>query len=151
MIMAAGASTASAPTAVVPAGMPMAPGPPPGMRGGTPSCIPSPVMMGGGIVPPPPEYREIAVMERGELPDYRPPFAGGSVRADADGNLWIRTNPSRPTPGGPIFDVIDRSGAMVDRIQLPPGYAIVGFGKQRVVYLTVRDASGIHIARVRLK
>jgi len=150
----AGASTASGASVampVAPAGMPVMPGGLPGGPGGTPSCIPSPVMISGGNAPPPPEYRDISVMERGELPDYRPPFGSGAVRADADGNLWVRTNPSKPTPGGPIFDVIDHSGAMIDRVQLPPGYAIVGFGKGRTVYLSMRDAKGIHVARVRLR
>lgn len=149
---AAGApgASGSAPPPVIPPGVSMVPGAP-GAPGGTPSCIPSPVMISGGSVPPPPEYRDVAVMESNELPDYRPPFANGAVRADADGNLWIRTNPSRPMPGGPTFDVVDRTGNMVDRIQLPPGYAIVGFGKGKVVYLSTRDAKGIHVARVRLK
>jgi hypothetical protein len=142
----------SAPPAPRPGGPPG--GPPNGFPGGppsgTPSCIPAPVM-GGGNTPPPPTLRENAVIDPEDLPGYRPPFTQGAVRADLDGNLWIRTVPARPTPGGPVFDVVSRAGELVDRIQIPSGYTIVGFGRGRVVYLSMRDQSGIHLARVRLR
>jgi hypothetical protein len=124
---------------------------PPGAPSGTPSCIPAPMMFSGGQIPPPPQMRETAVLPAQELPDYRPPFGGSSVRADVDGNLWVRTIPAKPIPGGPVFDIISRKGELVDRLQLPPGYTVVGFGKDKVVYLSTRDARGIHLARVRLR
>ena len=46
--------------------------------GGTPSCIPSPITVSGGLAPPPPTMREIYVMPADELPDYRPPFSPGA-------------------------------------------------------------------------
>jgi hypothetical protein len=46
---------------------------------------------------------------------------------------------------------VSRKGELVDRIQIPQGYTIVGFGKGKVVYLSMRDAKGIHLARVRLR
>ena len=63
----------------------------------------------------------------------------------------IRTNPMRPVQGGPVFDVVSREGKLVNRLQLPPGYTLVGFGKGKVVYLSMRDQAGIHVARVRLR
>ena len=147
----AGAPAAATP----PAGMPAMPQGmnfgPPGSPAGIPSCIPQPFMIGGGIAPPPPQIREINVIPAVELPDYRPPFTQGATRADADGNLWIRTVPPKPIPGGPVYDVVSEQGELVDRLQLPPGYTLVGFGKGKVVYLSMRDAKGIHLARVRLK
>lgn len=140
MIAAAGA--AAAPPAPTPG--------PPGAPSGTPSCIPQPVSIPGNT-PNAPTLRESAVMPANDLPDYRPPFTTGAVRADADGNLWIRTLSPKPIPGGPIYDIVSRSGELVDRLQLPQGYTIVGFGRERVVYLSMRDAAGIHLARVRLK
>jgi hypothetical protein len=117
-----------------------------------PACLPAPVSFSTGMVPQPPTPRPVVVVEPSELPDYRPPFGAGSVRADLDGNLWIRTNPMKPvTTGGPIFDIVSSRGELVNRIQLPRGYTIAGFGRGRVVYLTMRDATGIHLARVRLK
>ena len=116
-----------------------------------PSCIPQPVMIAGGNAPPPPQLREQSVMSALDLPDYKPPFGQGAVRADADGNLWIRTIQPKPVPGGPVYDIVNRAGELVDRLQVPQGYSLVGFGKGRVVYLSMRDPKGVHIARVRLR
>jgi hypothetical protein len=124
---------------------------PPGPIAGTPSCIPQPVSVAGGNAPPPPTMREINVFPASDLPDYRPPLAGGTARADMDGNLWIRTIPAKPAPGGLIYDIVNPKGELVDRIQLPPAYALVGFGREKVVYLSMRDISGVHLARVRLR
>jgi hypothetical protein len=118
---------------------------------GMPGCIPAPISFSSGMTPPPPTARPALVAPPQDLPDYRPPFPPGSVRADAEGNLWVRTNPMKPTPGGPVFDVISPKGELFARLQLPSGYSIVGFGKGRIVYLTTRDAAGLHVARVRLK
>jgi len=101
--------------------------------------------------PPPPTYRAPNTIPASELPDYRPPFGASAARADADGNLWIRTIPMTRTPGGPVFDIVNRQGVLVDRIQIPAGYGIAGFGSGKVVYLTMRNASGLHLAKVRLK
>ncbi|CAN5249028.1 hypothetical protein BH09GEM1_BH09GEM1_15460 [soil metagenome] len=124
---------------------------PPGALTGRPSCIPSPIVVAGGNATPIPQLRTAGVMDPQDLPDYKPPFAERSVRADGDGNLWVRINTPTPLPGGPIFDVISRKGELVDRIQIPQGFTLVGFGEGRIVYLSTRDASGVHLARVRLR
>jgi hypothetical protein len=108
-------------------------------------------MYGSGYTPPAPTYRAPTLLRVSDLPDYKPPITSTSTRADADGNLWIRTLPMRPTPGGPIYDVVDRNGVMFDRIQLPQGFSLAGFGPGRIVYLSNRDATGLHLSRVRLK
>jgi hypothetical protein len=129
-------------------------GAPPATPGGappTPSCYPGLTIVSGGTVPQPPVLRVNDVLPASELPDYRPPFGTGAVRADQDGNLWIRIIPSRPIPGGPVYDVINPQGELVTRLQTPPGYTLVGFGKGKIVYLSMRDATGIHLARVRLR
>lgn len=124
---------------------------PPGSPAGVPSCIPQPTAASEGI-PPMPVLRAAKTMDPAELPDYRPPIAhGGSARADADGRLWVRTVPTRPIAGGLVYDIIDRSGRMVDRLQIPPGYTLAGFGRKGVVYLTTRDERGMRLARVRLR
>jgi hypothetical protein len=124
---------------------------PPGTPGGVPSCIPAPITGSGAVTPPPPARRVVNIMAPLDLPDFRPPIPAGSVRADMDGNLWIRTIPARPVPGGPVYDIVNRQGELVNRLQTPPGYQLVGFGKGKVVYLSMRDAAGIHLARVRLR
>jgi hypothetical protein len=161
-VVGGGAPTAGTPPAPggagapITVGAPLTPGGPtfpgaPGGPAGTPSCIPSPIVVSGGVAPPPPTIRELALIPPDELPDYRPPFAPGAARADADGNIWVRTIPPKPVPGGPIYDVVSPQGELVDRLQVPPGYTLVGFGKGKVVFLSMRDAKGIHLARVRLR
>jgi len=76
-----------------------------------------------------------------ELPDYKPPFLPNSVRADASGNIWVRTIPTRQIPGGPVYDVINREGKLIDRVQVPAGRTIIGFGSDGAVYLATRDTS----------
>ena len=117
--------------------------------GGRPSCIPQPIPNLNQI-PNPPQMREVSVIAPTELPDFRPPFGQNAVRADMDGNLWIRTTPARPMPGGPVYDIVNRDGVLADRIQIPPGYGLVGFGRGGVVYLSTRGREGTQLARVRL-
>jgi hypothetical protein len=85
---------------------------------------------------------QINFVSPSDLPDYKPPFFANSVRADAAGNLWVRTIPTRQIAGGPVYDVINREGKLVDRVQAPEGRTIIGFGADGSVYLATRDTSG---------
>jgi hypothetical protein len=96
--------------------------------------------MGGGMQP--------SFVSASELPDYRPAFSQGAARADEDGNVWVRTSATRAGAiGGLIYDVINGQGALVDRVQIPGGRTIVGFGKGGVVYMVARDKTGAWIER----
>jgi hypothetical protein len=103
---------------------------------------------GGERMPPPTPPASVASTD---LPDYLPAVerGTGSYRADADNRLWIRPKPAAGAPrnGGPVYDVVDRTGALVDRIQLPVGRALVGFGRGGAVYLMWRDAGATKIER----
>jgi hypothetical protein len=108
------------------------------------------VEMGGGGgaaggMPP------VQMVNASELPDYKPVFGPGSVKPDLDGRLWVRTIPTKATTGGAIYDVIDRSGKLVDRVQVPAGTTIAGFGAGGIVYLGSRDSSGLHVQRIALR
>ena len=70
------------------------------------------------------------------------------VRADAEGRLWVRIMPPKPS-SGPEYDVIDKTGKLVDRVVLPAGTTIAGFAPGGIVYLGVRDASGVKVVRAR--
>jgi hypothetical protein len=85
-----------------------------------------------------------------ELPDYKPPFFAGSVRADVDGKLWVRTIPTTAIAGGPVYDVIDSAGALVERVQLPENRTIVGFGKG-FVYMVHRDGTTATLEKASLR
>ena len=84
-----------------------------------------------------------------ELPDYAPPFTAGSARGDMDGNLWVRT--SNVVNGGSVYDVINGRGDLVDRIQVPAGRVIAGFGAGGVVYMGVREDKGVRLEQARRK
>lgn len=85
----------------------------------------------------------LAFVNASDLPDYRPAITAGSAKADFENNLWIRTSATRPGAiGGPIYDIVNRAGQLVDRVQVPAGRQIVGFGKGNVVYMVARDDQG---------
>jgi hypothetical protein len=86
-----------------------------------------------------------------ELPDYKPPFFVGAVRADAGGNLWIRPIPTKPIPGGPVYDVVNRRGTLIDRVQIPADRTIVGFGPGGAVYLQAREGATTYLERARVR
>jgi hypothetical protein len=115
-------------------------GPPSG--GGTNTSVTAVGGASGMQLPP------ISMVPISELPDYKPVFGQGSVRADMDGRLWVRTIPTKVTTGGAIYDVIDSGGKLVDRVQVPAGTTIAGFGAGGIVYLGFRDATGLHLQRI---
>jgi hypothetical protein len=86
-----------------------------------------------------------------DLPDYKPPFFANSVRADVDGNIWIRTIPTKQIPGGPIYDVVNHEGKLVDRVQVPANRTIIGFGAGGAVYLVSRDGTAMTLERARVR
>lgn len=86
-----------------------------------------------------------------ELPDYRPAFTAGASRGDLEGNLWVRTT-SPVGNEGPVYFIISREGKVIDRVQLPAGRLVVGFGPGGDVYLALRDAEGnARVERARIK
>ena len=97
----------------------------------------------GGQLPP------LTMIAPSELPDYKPAFTPGSTRADTQGNLWIRT--SQNIDARPVYDVINRRGELIDRVQLPANRVLAGFGPGGVVYLAVRDGTTAHLEKARIK
>lgn len=92
---------------------------------------------GNGFQLPP-----INLINPNELPDYRPPFLAQAALGDLDGNLWVRTTAAPNGDGGALYYVIDSADNVVDRVQVPQGRIIAGFGKGGVVYLAFRDTEG---------
>jgi hypothetical protein len=76
-----------------------------------------------------------------DLPDYKPPFFSGSVRADTEGNVWVRTIPTTAIAGGPVYDVINGKGELIERVQIPANRTIVGFGPNGAVFLVDREGT----------
>jgi hypothetical protein len=104
---------------------------------------------GGGTGPIGFTMPPAAFVTPSEMPDYRPVFRQGASRGDADGNLWIRT--SKMVNGGTVYDVISNKGELKDRILIPPGRVIAGFGPGGVVYMGVVDGTITHLERARVK
>jgi hypothetical protein len=114
---------------------------------------------GGGGGPPTGAKRSVETAPNvavrpavGDLPEYMPPFEWSYVypaRADADGNLWIRT--TTLVGGQPVYDIVNRRGERVDRVRLPSSRTIAGFGPG-VIYMAVKDAAGaVHLERARIR
>ena len=86
-----------------------------------------------------------------ELPDYRPAFFAGALRVDGQGNLWIRTTAMATEQGASVYDVVNGKGELIDRVQVPAGRTIVGFGTDGAVYLTFRDGANTVIERASVR
>lgn len=84
-----------------------------------------------------------------EMPDYRPVFRQGAARGDADGNLWIRT--SKVSANGTEYDVIDNKGELKDRVLVPPGRVVAGFGPGGMVYMGVLDGMVTRLERAKVQ
>ncbi len=100
--------------------------------------------------PTPPAYAVAA-----EIPDFRPPTGRNALLADADNHLWLLPLATVPPPpdqrGAAIWDVIDRDGVVIDRMRIPEGKTIAGFGPGGIVYLVSRDAGITTLQKVRIR
>ncbi len=85
---------------------------------------------------------QVTFVEPSELPDYLPPFAAGAVRADPLGRIWVRLSLPTPAGTGPLYDILDGNGALIDHVQLPAGRLLAGFGADGSVYLSKREEGG---------
>ena len=103
---------------------------------------------GGERMPPPTPPQQV---QPTEMPDYLPAVerSTGGFRADADNRLWIRPKPLAGTPknGGSVYDITDRTGSLIDRVQLPAGRTLVGFGPGGIVYVTTRDGGATKLEK----
>jgi hypothetical protein len=85
-----------------------------------------------------------------DIPEYQPPTSSwNAVRADAENRVWIRPIATERDADGAVWDVIDRQGVRVDRVRVPYGWTIAGFGSG-VVYLSARKGPTWVIEKVRL-
>jgi hypothetical protein len=85
-----------------------------------------------------------------QLRDYRAPFKP-PVYGDAASHVWIRETEPQNVGGalGTVYDIVDTVGRIIDRIDIPGGTNIVGFGPG-TVYLTSREGLGVVLAKYRI-
>lgn len=75
--------------------------------------------------------------------------AGGPPAAGAPGAPGAGRGPEMPQ--GPMvslnYDVVNRKGELIERIQLPAGRTIAGFGPNGTIYLAAREGRSIFLER----
>lgn len=81
-------------------------------------------------------------------PAVKPPFLVGAVHVAPDGRVWVLRTRAHDDPV-PVYDVFDGAGRVAERIALPAGTRLVGFGRG-TVYLARTDGDDlVWLARVR--
>jgi hypothetical protein len=92
-------------------------------------------MFGGGPSSMP--IFETLTVAPSEVPDFPPPFVVRSTRVDLEDRIWLLERANVGSKDPLIYDVIDRTGQIVDRVRMPPNAAILGFGPGGSVYLSI--------------
>ena len=100
--------------------------------------------------PPTPQVAQL--VEPSQLPDYYPSILqAGEMRADFEGHVWILPSTSSQAGRGLLYDVVDRHGEIIERVRLPEGRALEGFGANGAIYLTSHGQDGTHLERTRIR
>jgi hypothetical protein len=88
-----------------------------------------------------------------EIPDYFPPIHRNAAMPDLDGNLWVLTTTTAQSQHGElVYDVLNPAHGLYQRVRMPIGRSIAGFGKGGVVYLQSGDrAGGFTLERVKVE
>jgi hypothetical protein len=100
---------------------------------------------GGRQAAPPPNIQA----PQPEFEDTKPPFTGPeSVLVTPEGEAWIlRTRPSSDKV--PHYDVFDRTGKIVRKVNLNPKSRVIGFGKGTVYVVRVDEEDLEYLERYR--
>jgi hypothetical protein len=70
---------------------------------------------------------------------------------DVDGNVWILPSAPQPGAGDAVYDVVNAKGELFERVRVPVGKSIAGFGPGGVVYLSSGDRqNGYYLERTKL-
>ena len=90
---------------------------------------------------------DVGVVSDSTFPDYWPPIQPGALLADVDGHLWILPSTSNQSANGLTYDVVSRKGEVIERVRVPVGQAVVGFGPNGVVYLAKSQGNATYLER----
>ena len=96
---------------------------------------PSATRSGGSGAPPPNKAPDL------EWPEFKPAFFPSNALAGSDGRIWIQRHVAA-TDARARYDIADRRGVIVEKIELPKGGRIVGFGA-RSIYVVRLDADDL--------
>jgi hypothetical protein len=93
---------------------------------------------------------DMGIVPDSEFPSFYPPIQQGSVMADLDGHVWILPTTSTHSADGMTYDVVDRKGDVIERVQLPKDRVLAGFGAHHMVYLTHAEGTNAYLERALL-
>jgi hypothetical protein len=93
---------------------------------------------------------DVGIVPDSEFPSFYPPIQPGSLLADLEGRLWILPTTSTNVANGFTYDVVDRKGEVVERVQVPKDRVIVGFGPHNTVYLSRSEGKSTFLERASL-
>ena len=104
----------------------------------------------GGTLWVPLDYQTVPLKD---IPDYYPAIRAGAAKADLDNHLWVLPTTSAQSRNGElVYDVINTNGELFERVRMPAGRSVAGFGKNGVVYLlSGSKTTGFYLERTRLK
>lgn len=109
---------------------------------------------GGGVAAPGQQgsIQRIEFVPLSEIPDYYPPIHRSASMPDRDGNLWILpTTSAQSLHGELVYDVVNPKRGLFQRVRIPLGRSIAGFGRGGIVYLQSGDRSnGFYLERVKI-
>jgi hypothetical protein len=94
-------------------------------------------MMMFGMSPSAMPVFETLTVAPSEVPDYPPPFVPRATRVDLENRIWLLERAPLGSKAPLVYDVIDRNGQIVDRVRMPPNAAVLGFGPNGSVYLSI--------------
>jgi hypothetical protein len=90
---------------------------------------------------------DLNIVPDSEFPQFWPPVEPGSVLADLEDHLWVLPTTSTNAANGFTYDVINREGKIFERVQLPKGRVLAGFGPHDIVYMTHTDGKETYLER----
>jgi len=93
---------------------------------------------------------DVGIVPESEFPEFWPPIEPGTVLADLDAHLWILPTTSMNAANGFTYDVVNRKGEIIERVQLPKGHVLAGFGPHNVLYLTKTEGTTAYLERALL-
>jgi hypothetical protein len=72
------------------------------------------------------------------------------VLADADNNVWIRMN-ALSSIDREVWDVVNETGTLVDRVRMPVRAQLIGFGRGGIALLLLSDGMNARLVKVRAR
>lgn len=84
---------------------------------------------------PAPVRQPIFTVDAEDMWEFYPPVRPGQMRVDRNSNIWILPSTSSAAGSGLVFDVLSRTGSLIERVRLPVGRNLIGFGPNDTVYM----------------